>query len=852
MFGCELTDTMDRNFSIRKLQDARGGDLDLSDTVGAIFEEETDPRMRCIRVVQAPVGHDTPFPPASNLRPVAPQKRLLPQGSRDAVKRQRIGGPATEHMFERAHQDQPVLSFERDEQISIDASTQQKLMPYLHHGVDQFDATIASSPLQTDRFSAPPIQQAASTSYKTRNSHLAANGLLELPQGQTSVTGSGTGDRSHLSRSTEADDYELRTSASSQSSDKASESGTGMTSIDSHSGQSERHASMTAAPSHIEEQASHNGPRIGQTPPSPPITRPIDQGAQPYASGEVVSGQLEDTFMHGGEISVAVNRTDQQESPNASRIRRMPLSPPATQAIDPGAESHTHSEAVRFQAADTSMHDVEMTDEQNNSTIQIEDQSEVQKSPARESANTSEEESEEEEESDEDSDEESEKEDANAENQGPKAQTRTQEDLKAGANGETPSNLRDEVKEESDAESEAESESEDDEQSKAANNNQPENDNDSVSNEEPGQGQPMEDVHEDASAKNHLDDDESEYDSREEEIIVAARGSKGIPAYKLPRRASRDRIDEEKAKDSAAGTGRNAGTNIGSSASEESDEEESGDEDEQTVEDTNRAENVAKLATVDYKNQEPQADALGNGVQQVEGESEDDDEQAVRSSSERKEDETKFAITASKNQEAQADTLGNGGQHSEEESEVESDQEVEEESHGIASKDKQDGRVKTSTSDDEESEEESNEESEADDQDQPQLKANGISQPQHPFPSASNGITGAIPPNSSNPQTPKASASQNRSTRRFPSLAEVKAEQEASSQRRESQAKSAASVINGAVDDSDSEEESSSESDDDDDDDDDEDDRPRRKTKTTPRFDALAKYKKRMSAQKIR
>ncbi|KAH6612726.1 hypothetical protein C7974DRAFT_445521, partial [Boeremia exigua] len=62
-------------FAIKKLQDAYDCDLDMTDTVGAIFEGEPDRKMHLIKVVPYFVYRDTSVVPGSMLRPAGAQKR---------------------------------------------------------------------------------------------------------------------------------------------------------------------------------------------------------------------------------------------------------------------------------------------------------------------------------------------------------------------------------------------------------------------------------------------------------------------------------------------------------------------------------------------------------------------------------------------------------------------------------------------------------------------------------------------------------------------------------------------------------------------------------------------------------
>ncbi|XPS79427.1 hypothetical protein M3J09_011411 [Ascochyta lentis] len=62
-------------FSIKKLQDAYECDLDMTDTVGAIFEGEPDRRMHLVRVIPHFIYRETSVVPGSMLRPSGAQKR---------------------------------------------------------------------------------------------------------------------------------------------------------------------------------------------------------------------------------------------------------------------------------------------------------------------------------------------------------------------------------------------------------------------------------------------------------------------------------------------------------------------------------------------------------------------------------------------------------------------------------------------------------------------------------------------------------------------------------------------------------------------------------------------------------
>lgn len=84
-------------FGIKKLQDAYECDLDMTDTVGAIFEGEPDRKMHLIKVIPHFVYRETSVVPGSMLRPAGAQKRAGGGGDDDdddddagANKRRRI------------------------------------------------------------------------------------------------------------------------------------------------------------------------------------------------------------------------------------------------------------------------------------------------------------------------------------------------------------------------------------------------------------------------------------------------------------------------------------------------------------------------------------------------------------------------------------------------------------------------------------------------------------------------------------------------------------------------------------------------------------------------------------------
>lgn len=77
-------------FSIKKLQDAYDCDLDMTDTVGAIFEGEPDRKMHVIKVIPHFAYRETSVVPGSMLRPSGAQKRLGDDMDEGAPKRRRV------------------------------------------------------------------------------------------------------------------------------------------------------------------------------------------------------------------------------------------------------------------------------------------------------------------------------------------------------------------------------------------------------------------------------------------------------------------------------------------------------------------------------------------------------------------------------------------------------------------------------------------------------------------------------------------------------------------------------------------------------------------------------------------
>ncbi|KAF1949352.1 hypothetical protein CC80DRAFT_598951 [Byssothecium circinans] len=101
-------------FEIKKLQDAYECDLDVGDTIGAIFEGETDPQMRAIKVVPSFVNRNFSMPPTSNLRPGSKQKRIRETSEERADKRRRLENAQQELMDLEPARDEPIRSIESE------------------------------------------------------------------------------------------------------------------------------------------------------------------------------------------------------------------------------------------------------------------------------------------------------------------------------------------------------------------------------------------------------------------------------------------------------------------------------------------------------------------------------------------------------------------------------------------------------------------------------------------------------------------------------------------------------------------------------------------------------------------
>lgn len=109
-----LTPAQAADFMIKKIQDGYDCDLDLGDTVGAIFEGEKDQEKIMIQVIQASIDRDVSVPVTSNLRPANVHKRLLEIQQSGGNKRRRIEEQRYGAPIEDLHPDRPVHSRERD------------------------------------------------------------------------------------------------------------------------------------------------------------------------------------------------------------------------------------------------------------------------------------------------------------------------------------------------------------------------------------------------------------------------------------------------------------------------------------------------------------------------------------------------------------------------------------------------------------------------------------------------------------------------------------------------------------------------------------------------------------------
>ncbi|KAF2109106.1 hypothetical protein BDV96DRAFT_251507 [Lophiotrema nucula] len=155
-----LTPAQAAAFEIKKLQDANSFDLDLSDTVGAIFEGETNPVQRLIKVVPALLDRHFSVPITSNLRPVQAHKRACDTiGERSSKRRRRAEDdydeePELPGRPLESERDQPLPSTEgafrdgdgdrRARRSSTDASLQ--YVQDTHTGFDEFPPIKDESP----------------------------------------------------------------------------------------------------------------------------------------------------------------------------------------------------------------------------------------------------------------------------------------------------------------------------------------------------------------------------------------------------------------------------------------------------------------------------------------------------------------------------------------------------------------------------------------------------------------------------------------------------------------------------------------------------------------------------------
>lgn len=100
---------------IKKLQDSYEGDLDVDDTIGAIFEGVTNQQELMVQVIQASLNREMSIPLTSNLRPLTAHKRQLETYAMQGNKRRR-----TEELESDIDPNRPVRSRERDSGIVQD------------------------------------------------------------------------------------------------------------------------------------------------------------------------------------------------------------------------------------------------------------------------------------------------------------------------------------------------------------------------------------------------------------------------------------------------------------------------------------------------------------------------------------------------------------------------------------------------------------------------------------------------------------------------------------------------------------------------------------------------------------
>jgi hypothetical protein len=104
------------NFTIKKLQDAYDCDLFMTDTVGSIYEGETDATLRLIKVVPTFLDRAFSVPSTSSLRPAHAQKRARGPEQPAATKRRRTDQSVEAIRLDALGppRDQPVPSTEHD------------------------------------------------------------------------------------------------------------------------------------------------------------------------------------------------------------------------------------------------------------------------------------------------------------------------------------------------------------------------------------------------------------------------------------------------------------------------------------------------------------------------------------------------------------------------------------------------------------------------------------------------------------------------------------------------------------------------------------------------------------------
>ncbi|PVI01319.1 hypothetical protein DM02DRAFT_727957 [Periconia macrospinosa] len=116
-------------FVIKKLQDAYDCDLDIRDTVGDIFEGETDPQMRMIKVVPSFVNRDFSMPATSFLRPTNTHKRAREMSIDIINKRRRLEEQTKALMETDPSRDHPMTSTESARNSSVTSTANPGLRP---------------------------------------------------------------------------------------------------------------------------------------------------------------------------------------------------------------------------------------------------------------------------------------------------------------------------------------------------------------------------------------------------------------------------------------------------------------------------------------------------------------------------------------------------------------------------------------------------------------------------------------------------------------------------------------------------------------------------------------------------